>query len=318
MKIIFGIENFKIADFKKPMVVAIGTFDGVHFAHQAIIKKAVITAKRSKGVSVILTFYPHPMKITNPGKTPALLTSIDHRIELISKLKPDVCLVVEFKKSFAKMSPEKFIEEILLKKLHIDHVIIGDNFTFGKAKSGDINFLKTYAEKAGFKVQTISALKKSGKIISSSLIRSLIESGKLDQAAQLLGRRFSVLGTVVKGDRRGRSLGFPTANIDPHQEALPPEGVYAIKAMINKKWYGGMLYIGKRPTFYQKADRVSIEANLFNFDKYIYQLVIELVFIKKIRDDKRFSSKELLIKQMNRDRKRAEEIIQKEFNLNHC
>jgi riboflavin kinase / FMN adenylyltransferase len=318
MKTIFGLEKFNVADFKVPAIVAIGTFDGVHLAHQAIIKKAVISAKRLKGKSVILTFYPHPLQITNPLRTPALLTSIDHRIDLISKLNPDICLIAGFKKSLSQMSPEKFIDQILIKKLHCVNVVIGDNFTFGKGKSGDINFLKAYAKKNGFKVSVISAVKQSGKVISSSLIRSLIESGKIEQASRLLGRKFSVLGTVVKGDSRGRVLGFPTANIDPHQEALPPNGVYAVKAKINAKWYGGMLNIGKRPTFYQKADKLSIEANIFDFDKYIYGQVIELVFIKKMRNERKFDSAELLKEQLKKDRIRTMAVIKKEFDWMHC
>ncbi|MFH1062644.1 MAG: bifunctional riboflavin kinase/FAD synthetase [Candidatus Omnitrophota bacterium] len=318
MKIILGLEKFDIADVKTPIIVAIGTFDGVHLAHQAIIKKTVITAKRLKGVSIILTFYPHPMQITNPQKTPALLTSLEHRMDLMAKLSPDICLVAAFKKRFAKMSAEKFIQDILIAKLNVHSVVIGDNFAFGKQKSGDIDFLKAYAKKAGFQVQVVSALKKSGKIISSSLIRSLIELGKLDQAAELLGRRFSVLGTVVKGDSRGRVLGYPTANIDPHQEALPPEGVYAVKAKLNRRWYGGMLYIGKRPTFYQTADKLAIEANIFDFNKYIYGQVIELVFIKRMRNERKFNSGELLKKQLQRDRIRIAAVIKKEFDYCHC
>ncbi|MBU1042939.1 MAG: bifunctional riboflavin kinase/FAD synthetase [Candidatus Omnitrophica bacterium] len=318
MKTIYGLEKFNAADFKAPIVVAIGTFDGVHLAHQLIIKKAVAAAKRAKGVSVILTFYPHPRQITNPEKIPALLTSIKHRLDLIAKLKPDVCLVAAFKKRLAQMSAEKFVQKILIEQLNVNTVIIGDNFSFGKNKSGDINFLKAYASKAGFKLSVISALKKSKIIISSSLIRNLVESGKLDQAAGLLGRRFSVLGTVVKGDSRGRVLGYPTANVDPHQEALPPDGVYAVKAKINNRWYGGMLYIGKRMTFYEKADNRAIEANLFNFNRYIYDQVIELVFIKKIRNDKKFNSAQLLKNQLQKDKTHAMEIIKKEFDANHC
>ncbi|MBU1087636.1 MAG: bifunctional riboflavin kinase/FAD synthetase [Candidatus Omnitrophica bacterium] len=313
MKIIYGLEKFNTADFNAPIIIAIGTFDGVHLAHQAIIKKAVATAKRLNGISLILTFYPHPRQITDPDKSPALLTSIEHRMNLIAKLRPDICLVAAFKKRFARMSAEKFIREILLKKLNVNTVVIGDNFAFGKQKSGDIDFLKAYAKKSGFKVSIISALKKSKKTISSSLIRNLIESGKLDQAAGLLGRRFSVLGAVVKGDSRGRVLGYPTANIDPHQEALPPNGVYAVKARINNQWYGGMLNIGKRPTFYEKADKLAIEANLFNFNKYIYGQVIELVFIKKIRNEKKFNSAVLLIKQLQADRTKTMIILKKEW-----
>ncbi len=311
MKIIKGIKTFNPFKCKGPLVVAIGTFDGVHIAHKQIIKKAVSTARMLKGVSLVMTFYPHPMRVTNPDKSPALLTSIEHRIALISQLKPDVCLIVDFRKSFAGMSPESFIDNILIRHLRVSHVIIGRNFNFGKNKSGNVKLLKAAAEKNGFRVYAFESVRRSGRVISSSFIRSLVEKGKLHAAGKLLGRRFSVLGTVVKGDSRGRVLGFPTANIDPHQEALPPNGVYAVKAKIKNKWYGGMLNIGKRPTFYQDADKLAIEANIFNFNKYLYGQILELFFFKKIRNEKKFASAELLKKQLQRDQSRAKIILKK-------
>ncbi len=314
MTIIKGLKNFNTLKYKGPVVVAIGTFDGVHIAHKQIIKKAVRTAARLKGTSVVLTFYPHPMRVTNPDKSPALLTSIEHRIALIDELKPDVCLIVDFRKSFAGMDPKSFIDNVLIGYLCVSHVIIGKNFNFGKNKSGNVKLLKAAAEKGGFRVDALESIKSAGKVISSSFIRSLVEKGKLHAAGKLLGRRFSVLGTVVKGDSRGRVLGFPTANIDPHQEALPPNGVYAVKAKIKNKLYGGMLNIGKRPTFYQDADKLAIEANIFNFNRYLYGQVIELFFLKKIRNEKKFRSAELLKKQLQRDSLRTKTIL-KSYSL---
>ena len=309
MKIIKGINNFSALKSKGPVVVAIGTFDGVHSAHKRIIKKAVSIAKKIKGKSVVLTFYPHPMRITNPGKSPALLNSIEHRVALIAELNPDICLIVDFKKSFAGMSPEDFINKVLLGCLNVSHVVIGSNFNFGKNKSGNTKLLKKAAQKSGFKVDALESVKSSGRIISSSFIRNLIEKGRLYEAGKLLGRKFSVLGTVVRGDSRGKVLGYPTANIDPHQEALPPNGVYAIRAKIENKWYGGMLNIGRRPTFYAYTQKLFIEANIFNFDKYLYGQTIELFFIKKIRNEQKFASARLLKKQLQKDSLRAKIIL---------
>lgn len=315
MRIIKGLENFKDLKQKRPVIVAIGTFDGVHIAHKQIIKKAVSTAARLKGLSVVLTFYPHPMRITNPDKSPALLTSIEHRVGLISELKPDICLIVDFRKSFAGMSPQDFIDKILIEHLRATQIVIGKNFKFGRNKSGNIKLLKTVSKKYGFTVDAIESLKSAGKIISSSFIRSLIEYGRLNAASKLLGRRFSVLGTVVKGDSRGKALGYPTANIDPHQEALPPNGVYAIRAKIKNKWYGGMLNIGKRPTFYRDADKFAIEVNIFNFNKYIYGQVLEIFFLKKIRNEKKFASAKLLKDQLQRDSLRVKAILKKHIPM---
>lgn len=309
MKIVKGINKFKVQSQGKPVVVAIGTFDGVHIAHKKIIEKAVSIASKLKGVSIVLTFYPHPMRITNPGKTPALLTSIKHRVGLISQLGPDICLIVDFKKGFAGMTPEDFIQKILLGKLSAAHVVVGSNFNFGKNKSGNTKLLNKFARKAGFKVEALESIKRTGKVISSSSIRCLIEKGCLSDANKLLGRRFSVLGTVVKGDSRGKVLGYPTANIDPHQEALPPNGVYAIKVKVKDKYYGGMLNVGRRPTFYPDAKKLAIEANIFNFNKYIYGQVLELFFIRKIRNEKQFSSAELLKNQLKKDKIRTQAIL---------
>ncbi|MCG2712234.1 MAG: adenylyltransferase/cytidyltransferase family protein, partial [Candidatus Omnitrophica bacterium] len=207
MKIIKGLKNFNALKHKGPVVVAIGTFDGVHIAHKRIIKKAASIAARLNGVSVVMTFYPHPMRITNPNKSPALLTSIEHRVGLISQLNPDICLIVDFKKSFAGMRPQDFIDKILLGQLRATQVVIGKNFNFGRNKSGNIKFLKSAAQRGGFKVDAIESVKSAGKVISSSFIRSLIENGRLHAVSKLLGRRFSVQGTVVKGDSRGKVLG---------------------------------------------------------------------------------------------------------------
>ncbi len=314
MKIIKGINNFSAEKYKGPVVVAIGTFDGVHIAHKKIIKSAVSMARDLKGISIVLTFYPHPMRITNPGKTPALLTSIEHRVALIAQLNPDICLIVDFGKSFAGMSPQDFIDNILLGRLHAKYLVIGKNFNFGKNKSGNTKLLQKAAQNSGFKVNIFESVKKTGKIVSSSSIRTLIEKGRLYDTSRLLGRRFSVLGTVVKGDSRGRILGYPTANIDPQQEALPPNGVYAVIAKIKNKWYGGMLNIGRRPTFYPEAHKLAIEANIFNFDKYIYGQILELFFIKKIRNEKKFHSAQLLKRQLQKDKIQTKTILKTHMN----
>jgi riboflavin kinase/FMN adenylyltransferase len=311
MKTVKGLNRFRKQSFKNPKVVAIGTFDGVHLAHLAVIKKAVQKAKKVKGTSIVLTFYPHPMRITDPDQKPALLTSIEHRLALIERLAPDVCLVANFRKSFSKMSAEKFVEQVLIDRLGSKIIVTGHNFSFGKNKSGNLDFLKMKSKEYDYKVDPVKPIKKAGAVVSSTLIRKLIESGKIEKASILLGRRFSILGTVIKGDSRGRVLGYPTANIDPHQEALPPNGVYAIKAKINDKYYKGMLNIGKRPTFYAKSNKLAIEANIFDFNKYIYGQVIEIFFYKKIRNEQKFNSPDLLKTQLENDHKQSLSILSK-------
>ncbi len=309
METIFGLNNFKKSKYRKPFVLAIGTFDGVHRAHQAIIKAAIKTAKKLKGTSIILTFSPHPLKVLRPRNAPALLTSLEHRLRLVSKLKPEVCLVVDFKKRFSKLSPKNFAEKILRQIIGVACIIVGEKFNFGKDKSGNINYLKVLGKNLDYKVKILPSLTKKKQIISSSQIRKFIESGKLKEAEMMLGRRFSVLGTVEKGQKRGKIIGFPTANINPHHEALPPNGVYAVKVKSGQRQYKGMLNIGIRPTFNEgKKDRV-IEVHIFSFNKNIYGQDIEIFFEKKVRPEKHFSSRLLLKKQLVKDRNLISKIL---------
>ncbi|MFH2138579.1 MAG: bifunctional riboflavin kinase/FAD synthetase [Candidatus Omnitrophota bacterium] len=309
MEVISGLNRFKKNEYKGPAAVAIGTFDGVHLAHQAIIKKAVKVAKKYKGHSVVLTFFPHPLKVTNPYFTPALLTSLDHRVKLIEELNPDICLVVNFMKRFSGFSPEEFCAKVLKGKLDSAFVIVGEKFNFGKDRLGNVSLLKKYGKQLGFRVEILKALKKKKQIVSSSLIRIAVENGDLKKAEAMLGRPFSVLGTVEKGDQRGRDLGFATANIDSHQEAVPSDGVYAVTAKLNKKYYKGMLNIGTRPTFKDKLSRHVIELHIFSFNQDIYSQNIEVFFVKKFRQERRFASVDLLKKQLHKDKKKALEIL---------
>lgn len=306
MKIVKGLKKIKS---KKPLFVAIGTFDGVHLAHKKVIKTAAKEARDNNGLSIVLTFYPHPMQITNPKNTPVLLTSIEHRVSLIRELNPDVCMVIDFKKSFANMSAQNFIKNVLANYLNVKCVIVGDNFSFGKNKSGNVRLLKKMASFCNYEVKTVKSVKRNNKIVSSSFIRSLIEKGKLSVASKLLGRRFSVLGSVIKGKGLGKKLGFPTANIDPHQEALPPKGVYAVTLKMRNRYYKGMLNIGKRPTFFDNSSGITIEAHIFNFNNNIYNRVIEIFFLQKIRSEKKFKSPDLLKRQLKRDFKKTKEIL---------
>ncbi|MCP4649991.1 MAG: bifunctional riboflavin kinase/FAD synthetase [PVC group bacterium] len=311
MEIISGLSKFKKDKYQGPLVVAIGTFDGVHLAHQAIISAAVKKARELNGTSIILTFSPHPLKVTNPQKTPALLTSLDHRIRLISELNADVCLIANFRKWFSGLTPEAFCEKILKDKISAAWIVVGEKFNFGNKKSGDIENLKSCGKRFNYKVEVLPLLADNGFILSSSLIRRCIETGHLEKAETMLGRQFSVLGTVKKGSQRGNKLGFPTANIDPHQEAVPPEGVYAVKAVFQGTLYDGMLNIGTRPTFDHTAKEQVIELHIFDFDKNIYKEDIEVFFIEETRKEKHFSSPDLLRKQIAKDAVKIRKILQK-------
>jgi riboflavin kinase / FMN adenylyltransferase len=275
-----------------PTAVTIGVFDGVHKGHQAILRRVLKEAKRNSLRSVVVTFYPHPVKILNPGAKIPFLISLKHRIKLIKNMGIDDCVVIKFTKRFSGLSPEIFVKSILIDKLNLKVLVTGENFFFGSKEKGDTKSLEGLSEAYGFKFYSIPPLKIGGEFISSTRIRKAIEKGDLKLASKLLGRPAAILGTVVKGKRLGRKIGFPTANIDPHHESVPPSGVYSIDVALDEKLYRGILNIS--------AHKI-IEAHIFNFNKNIYGRDIEVIFKQKIRDEKKFKSLEALKKQIQLD-----------------
>jgi len=284
-------------------------FDGVHLAHRKIIKAVVQRAKILEGTSIVLTFSLHPSKILKKWPAASLITSLEHRIDLIKRLNVDICLLLDFNREFSKMPAEDFIKHALIDAVGIDYLIVGEGFRFGKDRKGTYSLLRKLSKIYGFKVRRISPIKINGKIISSSRIRTLIQRGKISEASGLLGREFSILGKVKKGNARGRILGYPTANIAPLQEIVPLAGVYAVFVKLDNKIFPGILNIGKRPTFRSKK-RISdtIEVHIFNFRKNIYGQKLEVFFIQRIRSEKKFVSREQLVKQIRKDEQKAKRI----------
>ncbi len=309
MEILTQIKKFNRKTYPGPRIAAIGTFDGVHRAHQKIITAAVGQARRMKGTSIVLTFFPHPRQITNPALKPDLLTSLGHRLELIAALGPDVCVVLPFHRALARLTPRQFIDRVLVREIGASGIVVGKNFNFGKNRTGDSGTLARICRQRGCTVTVMPPVTRGGRVISSSLIRSLIGQGKLKAAGGLLGRPFTIRGTVEHGDRRGRRLGFPTANINPHHEAMPPRGVYAVKVRVRGRWYNGMLNIGTNPTFHPGRKSISMEVHLLNFKKNLYGEDVEVLFIRKIRNERIFSSAERLSGQLVLDRRRVERIF---------
>ncbi|MFA4854472.1 MAG: riboflavin biosynthesis protein RibF [Candidatus Omnitrophota bacterium] len=291
MNVIYGISNIK--KLSKP-VVALGVFDGVHRGHREIINYAVMQARKIKGTSVALTFWPHPQKEGS-------LYSLEHRLRLIAELGIGVCIVVSFNRSFAKISADDFIARILVKKIGVSFVCVGKNFRFGRFALGDYKKLVVGAKKYNFQLKALSVLKSRGEPISSTAIRKLIRKSKIKEAQDLLGRPVSVLGSVIRGSSLGSVLGVPTANIDPHHEVIPPAGIYAARIFLSGRRYGGVCYIGTRPTIYAKNKAIHIEVHIFGFHRDIYGEFLEIQFVKLIRPDKKFSSLEGLAVQMKKD-----------------
>ncbi len=309
MKVIRGFKNLERPI--KESVLTIGVFDGVHLGHKKIIKAVVSRARILRIKSVVLTFDPHPLKVLNRDACVLSLISLDHRIKLIDELGIDYLIVAKFTKSISSMEPSIFVKKILVNKLGLKEIYVGDNFYFGKGAGGDIKVLKKISGEFGFRVKIFKPVRSDGHIISSSLIRHLIINGKIRETSKFLGRPVSILGTVVKGRKIGRILGFPTANIDPHHEAIPPGGVYAVRVRFKNRLLKGVLNIGTRPTLCVSpaAYEPTIEVHIFDFNRQIYGQDLEIIFVKKIRDERRFKNKDKLISRIRLDSELVRRIL---------
>ncbi|MCM8770755.1 MAG: bifunctional riboflavin kinase/FAD synthetase [Candidatus Omnitrophica bacterium] len=301
MKVILGLGKIKKISHS---VITIGIFDGVHLGHQLILEKVKIFARRIKGKSVVITFYPHPAGEES-------LLSLKHRLKLISQFGIDICVVINFTKEFSRICASDFVKDILVKKFSPTAIFIGENFTFGKDARGDVKLLKELAVKYGFKLYIIPVLRQDNKIISSTYIRSLIKRGDIGLAQKLLGHPVSLLGTVISGYGWARTWNIPTANINPHHEVLPKGGVYAVEVNLNKRIFDGVCYIG-RPSLVKDKKNQRIEVHIFNLKKKIYGKDLEILFIKRLRNSRSFSSQELLIRQIKKDIKKAKKVLSKQ------
>jgi riboflavin kinase/FMN adenylyltransferase len=309
MKVIRGLENLKTG--LKGSVVTIGVFDGVHIGHRRIIKDTVARAGKAGAKSVVLTFEPHPAKILNPGPGVPTIISLEHRIRIIGSLGVDYLVIAAFTKKLGAMTPEEFVKKVLLEKLSAKELLIGGNFYFGRGARTGAEGLKRLARKMGFRVKVLKPVRRGAHVVSSSLIRRLITKGDIAKAADILGRPVSVLGTVIRGRARGRILGYPTANINPHHETIPPSGVYAVRVRYKNRTFGGVLNIGFRPTFHDDAGTAepTIEVHIFDFDKSVYGEGLEILFVARLRDEKKFRDRESLIAQIARDTRQAQNYL---------
>ncbi len=309
MKVLHGYRNLK-SELKDP-IIAIGIFDGIHLGHKRVVKK-VLASRESGRDKVILTFDPHPQAVLAPEKTPPRIMSLEHRLYILEKMGLDAVVVIRFSEFLALMSPEDFIKKVIL-GIGARKVYVGSNFHFGRGKEGTVEMFKKLGKMHGIDVRIVQPVKNQGKVISSTWLRSLISKGKLERAAKLLRRPVSVLGTVVRGDNRGTDLGRPTANIDPHQEVIPPPGVYAVKVDISGKIRNGVLNIGFKPTFYgsrlKKRKEPYLEVHIMGYKGNLYGQSLEIFFIKKLRNERRYKKSEALMRQIDKDVKRAEKVL---------
>lgn len=294
-------EHFRI---ESPTIVTIGTFDGVHLGHQKILSRLTELKKQTGLKTVVLTFDPHPRKILFPEqKDLKLLTLVDEKLELLDKYGVDVAVVYPFSRQFSQLDSELYIKEILLKQLNVKHLVIGYDHKFGMNRTGDINTLKKYAPDNDFTVEEISAKDIDNIAISSSKIRKALEEGNIDMASEFLGHRFFLNATVVKGKQLGRTIGYPTANLKTEgaEKIIPKMGVYFVEIIVDGVKHAGMMNIGTNPTT-DADDAIKLEVNIFDFNDDIYGKQIQLNFLKRLRDEKKFANLNGLIEALHQDK----------------
>jgi riboflavin kinase/FMN adenylyltransferase len=308
MQILRAIDELR--SVRGPAHLAIGVFDGIHLGHRAVIQEAILGAKASGGSSVVLTFHPHPVKILRPEKAPRLLTSTLHKTKLIDRLGVNALLIQDFTLDFSKTRPERFIQQIVTAADRLAQICVGEGWTFGANRSGTVALLKDLAARFGFILSSVKPVTIEGQIVSSTLVRSAVEVGNFGLAAKLLGRPFTILGTVSEGSHLGRQLGFPTANLRAHNEQFPPNGVYAVKAWHRDIEFGGVANIGVRPTVDHQGGERLLELHLFDFDQDIYGHDVEVCFLEYLRTEEKFAGLNELRAQIAKDAEKARQIYQ--------
>ncbi len=297
MQYIYGTKDI---EQNEGCVVVLGNFDGVHRGHQKLFEMAREKAKQQGLKTVVFSFYPHPTWVIGKKPKPLIMSRKDKK-ETINELGMDILIEYPFTKEFAAISPHDFFEKILLKELKVKVLVVGSNYFFGKGKKGNATYLKEYGQKCQVEVCVVEAVRQDDKTISSSRIRELIEKGHIEEANQLLGHPYLMIGQVIHGRQLGRTIGFPTINLiaDPDR-VYPPNGVYATQVQVYNEWYRGITNIGYNPTVNGKSKR--IETHIFDISKDLYGEEVKIAFYKHIRSEKKFPSFEDLGKQITKDK----------------
>jgi riboflavin kinase/FMN adenylyltransferase len=299
MNIIHAAKELKPAGRK--VCLAIGFFDGVHLGHQQIIRRTLGDARQHDALALVLTFDRHPNTVVAPGQVPPLIYSLPQKLRAIETLGADTLLLIHFDETFSRQTGEAFIRSLVQDVGQIQSLCVGADFVFGHKRSGNVALLKELGGEIGFQVHGLAAVSLDNQIVSSTRIRELIRTGDLDTTSQMLGRPYAISSRVIQGEHLGQKLGFPTANLDPAGLALPPNGVYAALAYVKGRAYRAALNIGFRPTLALKSKIVHVEAHLLDFSDNLYGQELEIQIAEKLRDERKFSSKTDLKRQITDD-----------------
>jgi riboflavin kinase / FMN adenylyltransferase len=298
----------ELAHLPGPIFLAIGVFDGVHLGHQSVISTSTSHARSADGTPVVITFDPHPLKVLRTHNAPHLLTATQHKIGLIRDLGVEHLLVIRFDKNFAATPPENFIEQLVTHSNPLGEICVGHEWSFGKDRRGNLDLLEKLGAQFNFNVVAIPPVKVDGAVVSSTAIRRAVEKGDLATAAAMLGRDYTILGTVVPGGKIGKKLGYPTANLSAHSEQFPPNGVYFAEATLDGVVYPGVVNLGYRPTLSSgKSERI-LEIHLLDFDREIYGKDLEVRFVRYLRPEQKFENVDALVRQIEFDVRQAREL----------
>jgi riboflavin kinase/FMN adenylyltransferase len=307
MQVIHYPDDARPARWHQP-VLALGNFDGMHRGHLKIIERVRRGAEERGSTAVAMTFDPHPSKIVRPDKAPPLLMTHEQKLEALARGGMHGVAIIRFTPELARWDPETFVRSVLVEWLHVAEVWVGANFLFGHDRSGNFSLLRSLGARYGFRAEKIDPVRYKEFVVSSTRVRRLIAEGRADEAGALLGHYYAVDGTVVKGQKRGRELGFPTANLCPANELVPPAGVYATTLNIDGMAYPSITNIGTRPTFESGEENI-IETHVIDFDRDMYGLKVRLGFVQRLRDEKKFDGIDALKTQIEADRVRAKDLF---------
>lgn len=307
MALYFDIDSLPLFQHA---VLTIGTFDGVHLGHRTILDEVVRHTKSVKGESIVITFEPHPRKLLFPGQPIKLITPLQQKLDLIVKAGIHHVVVAPFTREFSQLSATEYIRDFLVKKFQPHSIVIGYDHHFGHDRKGDINLLKEQSAEYGYKVFEIPAQLIDEAAVSSTKIRKALAEGRISDAGHMLGRNYTISGTVIEGNKLGRTIGYPTANIrhsEPEQ-ILPAIGIYAVYARLQGTSFKGMLSIGHNPTVTDDKS-IKIEVNIFDFDKEIYGDMLEIEFVARLRNEEKFDSLDALKEQLHKDKEDSIKIL---------
>jgi riboflavin kinase/FMN adenylyltransferase len=302
MRLFHGIEN---AAIQRPTVVTLGVFDGLHLGHQLVMKTVVERARAINAVPTVITFEPHPRAVLHPESAPPLLQTFDQKIEALTVLGIEQTIVIHFDQAFAQIRAEDFLRDVVVDRLHAKEVYLGRGFFFGHNREGNIDLLRRVSQQLGFIADEVPEVRLHGKRIGSTIIRQLLLDGRVNLARRMLGRPYGVEGPVARGDARGAGLGFPTANVQPHNRVIPRRGVYVTATLIEGQWRRSVTNIGVRPTF-GDAFAPAVETHVINWAGDLYGDVLRVRFLHRLREEQKFGSIDELKVQIERDVTRAE------------